>query len=70
MTAPQELYNTKHWANKLDATLYDIKRLGLKIGLTKTENGIQLFVENTVCQHDSTFQKCLVNHTFEEIEND
>lgn len=67
MTAPQELYNAKLWADKLDAMLYDIKRLGLKIGLAKTENGIQLFVENTVCQDDSTFQKCLVNHIFEEI---
>ena len=68
MTAPQELYNAKRWADKLDATLYDIKRLGLKIGLAKTENGIQIFVENTVCQDNSTFQKCLVSHTFEEIE--
>lgn len=41
-------YDVEGWVKEIDTLLSTIRRLGLRLGLLKTQTGVKLFVENTV----------------------
>lgn len=63
----EDRFNASAWVEKLDDLLSSIRRQGLKVGLLKTQTGVKLYVENTVCKEDSKFKKDITTSSFNEI---